>query len=407
MDAVRLMTIHRSKGLEFPVVALARIDERFNQEGLGAPLILDDDLGLCPMLSLPGASGTCPSLPHLMGRSRLKRSLAAEEARLLYVAMTRAREHLILSGSFRSQEEIRRPGGPSYAGWILPWARESAGLGREGEEEGEAGGIRWKVHLDPPSRTGSGGQERPRAPAPDPDRWTYPYRLAAALPRSGSASSLRKQDPPFLPGEPGPADPAVSPVRKGLAYHQVLELLDPDRALSVESVLKACNELAAGGRISQAQLGLLDPGAIARFWNSETGERIRRSRRWIRRELPFEAAFSARELSRLGFDSIEFDGATAGEVAIVSGIVDLAVIRKEEIWILDYKTDRVGSREGIAARIRHHAPQVGLYRAAMERIYGRPVTQAWIHFLDAGATEAVPPPGEAGPEPGADGADAA
>ena len=93
------MSIHQSKGLEFPVVAIADLAKAFNKQDLRGEIILDEQFGLCPRVQPPQTGARYPSLPHWLAQRRQRRELRGEELRLLYVAMTRARDTLILTGS--------------------------------------------------------------------------------------------------------------------------------------------------------------------------------------------------------------------------------------------------------------------------------------------------------------------
>ena len=79
------------------------------------------------------------------------------------------------------------------------------------------------------------------------------------------------------------------------------------------------------------------------------------------------------------------------EFVIVQGVADVAVILPKEIWLLDFKTDRVAAN-GLDDKVEIYRPQLNLYARALERIYGRPVTERWLHFLSCGKT--VPLPGD-------------
>ncbi|HEY6167098.1 MAG TPA: UvrD-helicase domain-containing protein, partial [Verrucomicrobiae bacterium] len=98
-DAVRLMSIHQSKGLEFPIVVLANLGGRFNFEDLKANVILDDHYGLCPQVKAPVSEQRYVSLPYWLAARRQRRETLGEELRLLYVALTRACDRLILTGT--------------------------------------------------------------------------------------------------------------------------------------------------------------------------------------------------------------------------------------------------------------------------------------------------------------------
>ncbi|HEY2083182.1 MAG TPA: UvrD-helicase domain-containing protein, partial [Verrucomicrobiae bacterium] len=103
-DAVRLFSIHQSKGLEFPVVVVGDFAKSFNFADLHADILLDAEFGLCPRIAPPNINGRYPSLPHWLGRRRQKKELLGEELRLLYVAMTRARDRLVLVGSITAKQ---------------------------------------------------------------------------------------------------------------------------------------------------------------------------------------------------------------------------------------------------------------------------------------------------------------
>ena len=117
---------------------------------------------------------------------------------------------------------------------------------------------------------------------------------------------------------------------------------------------------------------------MAAFWDSELGRRIRDQAQFVQRELPFTARFSAEELLAL---TGEAPGRNlTDEFIVVQGVADLAVVRPEGIWLVDFKSDRFGKTE-LAGKIRAYAPQLKLYAHALSRIYGRPVSECWLYFI--------------------------
>src|SRR5262249_39622352 len=127
--------------------------------------------------------------------------------------------------------------------------------------------------------------------------------------------------------------------------------------------------------------------ALLAFWQSALGGRIRaQPSKHIHRELPFTA-----RMSRADLEAVQLPinaGLQEDEFVVVQGVADLAVILSREIWLVDFKTDRVDS-SGLAAALKFYQPQLRLYALALGRIYRRAVTEAWLHFLSLKQSVAV------------------
>ena len=125
---------------------------------------------------------------------------------------------------------------------------------------------------------------------------------------------------------------------------------------------------------------------LAAFWRSETGGLIRGHGLLVQRELPFTARLAPADLAALNLPVTP--GLDADEFVVVQGVADLVVVQPEEIWLLDFKTDAItpATRDD---KIAAYRPQLALYALALGRIFGRPVTRAWLHFLAANETVPV------------------
>jgi ATP-dependent helicase/nuclease subunit A len=121
-DVVRLLTIHKSKGLEFPVVFVAGLGKSFNTRDLSSPVLLHKQLGFGLRFVDSEARLAYPTLPQMALKERLKREMLAEEMRILYVALTRAREKLYLVGSVRDGAKAlnRWQSAKTHTEWLLP-----------------------------------------------------------------------------------------------------------------------------------------------------------------------------------------------------------------------------------------------------------------------------------------------
>src|SRR6185437_9484690 len=142
--------------------------------------------------------------------------------------------------------------------------------------------------------------------------------------------------------------------------------------------------MVAEGILSKEEAGWLDFSSLLKFWQSDVGQRIQTNAQNARRELAFTARFSPTELPAQPATAKQM----ADEFVIVQGVADVAVMLPSEIWLLDFKTDRVTSRD-LAAKTEMYKPQLDLYACALEKIYQKPVTHRWLHFLSCGETVSV------------------
>lgn len=408
-DAVRLMSIHQSKGLEFPVVVAADLGKRFHLEDLKSQIILDEEYGLCPRVRPPDAFQSWPSLPYWLAHRRQKRELLGEEMRLLYVAMTRAEHRLILAGTAspkaisekwpkRFQQgagAVEILAGASYLDWLGSWPPGAASLENSGQNEF----FTWKVFDDDhpwlappgasaPKDSGAGSQRDLSREALDRLDWHYAFRPEMEIPAKAAVSDLRRAMSEADEEEASrlfavdtrarASGGKLTAAEIGSAHHTFLERAQLERSGSMDGLREEAARLLREKVLTPAQCASLDLPALAAFWQSEPGRELLGRLPALRRELAFTARMELPELARLGAG--QFDGADAGEFIVVQGVIDLAAILPEEIWLLDFKTDHFPAQE-LTEKIKAYRPQIELYAQAISRIYRRPVTRRWLHFL--------------------------
>jgi ATP-dependent helicase/nuclease subunit A len=414
-SAVRLMTVHRSKGLEFPVVAVAGLGMRFQMRDLTmARVVRDDGYGLCPLVT-----GECgrryPSLPLWVAQRRLRRELLGEELRLLYVSLTRAADHLVLVGSATEKAVMERwhemgsrpasdqplpvadiEAATSPMEWLGPILAVRAGSGWGVEDAGRGEGFDWKLWRELPRQPEVWESiGKTNAVVTGEDSWAYPHQAATAEPAKVTATGLRRrmaEDPDGIDivrhlqrnrhGESDPRDGTA--VERGVAHHRFMEGLRLDQAGNVEEIRGELDRMLKTGWMAVEEGALVDLEAVVRFWATELGVGIRARAGQVRREVPFTARLTGADLAALGFRVAE--GLGLMEYVVAQGVVDLAVIGPDEIWILDFKTDRVGSGADIRSKAATYRSQLAVYAVALARIHGKPVTGRWLHFLATGDT---------------------
>ena len=443
-NAVRLMSIHQSKGLEFPIVAVADLAKPFNTQDLRGEIIFDESFGLCPRVKPPDTGRRYPSLPHWLAQQHQRREQWGEELRLLYVALTRARDTLILTAAVTEKKWVSlwlKPeaitiqaivAAKSYAEWLGLWFAQSAGSTKATATEGELPHLRWRIVDDQELTEADSGRwgERPREPMGEAEgnfnsgsrghsphqfeklddalkqrlcevlTWKYPFAAATQRPAKSSVTALRRQAVGELDDEAEQIFPAryfaqaarrnsrakLSAADAGTAHHKFLQLIALENANDVTALKSEANRLEQEKVLSADERAALALEDIAAFWNSGPGEKIRAQAASVRRELAFTARFSPAELSAI--TGAKSAPGLEDEFVVVQGVADLVVLLPEEIWLADFKTDEVRPAE-LPEKTRLYAPQLKLYAQALEKIYSRPVTERWLHFLAAKKTVAL------------------
>lgn len=420
-SAVQLMTVHRSKGLEFPVVAVAGLGNRFQMADLtSARLVRDEVMGLCPLV-VAADGRRYPSVALWLAQRRQRREALGEELRLLYVALTRAADRLLLFGTAtpnavadhwpEAADRLPRPEGSmavddlesasSPLDWLGPVLVRDSGPEWGRSDAGRGDGFDWTLWRELPPRVEPTAED---AGATSIDGGTgfevdrYPHPGATLEPAKVTATGLRRRMAEDQDGldvgcrafgmKHGASDPRDgTAVDRGLAHHRFLELVDPDRTQDEAAVRGEMSRIIAAGGMKEAEASLLDVPAIVRFWNSELGGTIRHRAADLHREIPFTVRLTAADLRALGFRVAE--DLAPDEFVVGQGVVDLALIGPEGILILDFKTDRVEPGRIPHAKAEAYRPQLAVYALALARIHGLPVTGRWLHFLATGESAEV------------------
>ena len=410
--AVRLMSIHKSKGLEFPVVAVAGLGTRFNLKDLGENILLDERYGLCARVRPPDCGASYPSLPSWLAKRRQRRELLGEELRLLYVALTRARDTLLLFGTAnRKTAEMKWPDlvldsigiekASSPTSWLGPWCAQQIGAQRCGAKHGATESFRWHLYANGDLRPPTAICDKPPARgAVNPAQlsqlvrrleWNYPWQDATRESAKLSVTALRETNEEAVPrfgGRPvfttRRGRSKLTAAEIGTAHHlflQAMELQDPG---SLDGLRVQAMNMLDDQALSSEQARSLDLRAVAAFWNSTVGQLILSHAHSVHREIPFSARFTRHDLAETGVEMT----LPEGEFVVVQGTIDLAVIRSDEMWILDFKTDALKESD-LKFAPDNYAPQLRLYASALGRIYKRPVTKRWLHFLRLSKTVEV------------------
>jgi ATP-dependent helicase/nuclease subunit A len=409
-NAVQLMSIHRSKGLEFPVVVLANLGGTFNEQGLNEAILISEQFGLCPKVCPPERHVIYPSLPHWLARRTERRELLGEEMRLFYVALTRAKEMLILTGTAPRKDLVapwkratRRTIGDveilnthSYLGWLSLWLPQiTSDAHWANDREGSCALLRWKLYDANDDCLLANAAIAGELPAPDETsgvstalaRLEKPYNWAAATMQvaKSSVSVLRhgEEDEDAQPmffrrdwSKRSISSSKLSARDIGTAHHRFQQFVAFDKVTTLEDLYAEAQRMTGARLIDSMQAETLRLDQLHRFWISDAGRQIQKHAGNVRRELEFTARLTPRELADLGFGRSEIDD----DFIVIQGVADLVVLLPDEIWLLDFKTDDITESEA-DQRAAFHARQLSVYARALEGIYGKKVTRCWLHFF--------------------------
>ncbi|HHT02149.1 MAG TPA: helicase-exonuclease AddAB subunit AddA [Firmicutes bacterium] len=428
-DVVRVMSIHKSKGLEFPVVIIAELGRPFTRTDEQGDLLLHRDLGFGPRCVDTVTRTKFPSLAHHAVRFLSWRENLAEEMRVLYVGMTRAKERLLLVGSLRDLDQRRQSwrsdqSGPLPAALLaqanchLDWLGMAVSQHPEGRWLTEPGaarlpGCQWQITLwprhksipAPPTtkenhlpweilRSLQAWPEADQAAMAEIDRrlrWSYQHAAATTLPAKVTASELERLAPdqeaePLAPAPRWrarrprflPAKTALTPTERGTATHLVLQHLDLAGDLTEAGIIAQIETLKRRQLLGPVEAAAVDAAALAAFFRSELGLRILAHRATVRREVPF----------LLGLSAAEVFGHPGEEIVVVQGMIDLLFLSAGQPVVVDFKTDQI-TPEMVPEAARRYQRQLRIYGQAAAAVYGRPTAGLYLVFLATGETARV------------------
>ena len=437
-NVVRIMSIHKSKGLEFPITFVAGLGKRFNMQETNQSLILDMDLGLATDYVNPRKRLKNKTLRRNVLMRKLREDSLAEELRVLYVALTRAREKLILTASLEKAgerwERFQKSGGESllypdfieagnYLDFLLPVLGGTSIQVTVLEEcEMAAGEFREQLELgDRAGRLSQAGQladgkalvylrERLR------DR--YPFENLAGLYTKTTVSELKiaamadkdeaayhtfeeKEIQPYIPSFRRQEEKVSGTVR-GNAYHRVMELLDFGRILFSGALERSQENQGQDQEIpgdyteyrnkvrqavtAQVLKAFLEEEVKSRRLKQEYAEAVNLKKilGFLESELAYRMWRAERE-DRLYREQPFVIGISASklgqefpdsESVLIQGIIDVFFEEEDGIVLLDYKTDAVSSMKELWNR---YETQLDYYSQAISKLTEKPVKEKILY----------------------------
>lgn len=405
--AVTIMSIHKSKGLEFPVVFLCGLSRRFNQESARGQVLCHKELGLGLNCVDNKNRIRYPTIAKRAISAKIIEESISEELRVLYVAMTRPKDRLIMTYAVSDLEgdiqdialrmdlsdpllmtsQVICPGT-----WVLQTAMRRMEAGEFFAMGGRPDSVSIKEPLWLIKATQAPIEDHAVAtieektcslPSEIVDKlrnalsFQYGYLDSVNTPSKQTATQMKgrfkDQEAAENTNQPhmhsfrkaGFSVPVADAKEYGNAMHSVMQYIQYDACTDVDAISRELQRLVRAGYITQSSAELVDPQKIAALFATDLGRKLR-SGIDLLREFKFSIL-------------VESPACTEDEV-LLQGVVDCAILEPDGITVIDYKTDRV-TELTVDDRAAYYVPQVKAYADALSRIYQKPIKSSYLYFF--------------------------
>jgi len=430
-NSVKIMSIHKSKGLEFPIVFLAELNSKFNFRDISDEILVDN-LNTIGIQIINRQNNTkLASLAHQVIAEKKKTASLAEEMRILYVATTRAKNRLILTASGRrglcrqiitegflfNQKTVadwQLYSSQSPFQWILYSLSNHKNLHKAfqtdftaevpdnhlfdikiyGQSEVNLLSKHFDKLTDGRKRHSKPIEEKAKSKSDVLSRikkslgWKYKFTEAVKLPAKSSVTRLTHQADQYhikdfkksLQRKPKALSgnrPATDSRLIGSATHLVISALNLEKPVNEQAVNQTIESLLNNKSITEQTAGLLDKDSILSFFDSPLGKKIINvQKKWPDWQFTFALPASQWKNCPLPRDT-RYE---IRDTIIVQGIIDLLAQTEKSLVIVDFKTDRITAQQA-AGRAQLYKTQLELYAQAAEKILKITPVEKWLYFL--------------------------
>lgn len=406
-NVIRIMSIHKSKGLEFPVVFVGGLGKNMNLQDIRDPIIAHKDLGICPNYVSLAERRYCPTIFKTIAKEKLQLETLSEEMRVLYVALSRARDYLYLVGTVNKLEssiekkwsntlsEYFISTGRTYLDWIMPVVLKSMDY-KENEEscffleykrlseiinklktehlEGKWDLIQYWDGLKKEKKSTIHKMIDEKL------SWFYDYEKESNMPTKATVTELKKVQEnkrvdrirvnetfnlPKFQRQKG-----MTGAQRGTVLHFILQHLDLEKLKSIESSFKEeisrqIDEMVKKQILSEGEIDEFFVPKIAKYFMGPLGQRMLKGQR-IYREKAFNYKANVEE---------------SKDYMLIQGIIDCYFLEGKDYVLIDYKSDYYSDEKDKEELIQNYTPQLQLYKRAIEELTKKNVRQTYIYLF--------------------------
>jgi ATP-dependent helicase/nuclease subunit A len=413
--AVRIMSIHKSKGLEFPVVFLCGLSRNFNMTDSQKHVLCHKDLGFGLSYTNISQRVRFPTIAKRAIAAKICAESISEELRVLYVAMTRAKDRLIMTYAASklendllelvnrldmSNRELLTAHVNCPGTWVLMTALQRTEAGELFQISDRPECVRvqdqpWAVHVvqahvsDKISVNNTQMSFTIDSQTIDKMRkglsYSYPYTLATSVPSKLTATQLKgrvkdKEAAEFASvfqnrsydfRQMRKKQGELTGTEYGNALHSAMQYLDFKMCCSEDSIRKDISRMLDARLITEKQANAVNVAKICKFFQNPIGQRLLNCEEVLR-----EFKFSILENADKYYDHV------SGEQILLQGVIDCAMIEDDGITVLDFKTDFI-TQTNLQDKISHYRIQINTYAEALSKIYEKPVLKKYIYFFSS------------------------
>ena len=430
-NVVRLMSVHKSKGLEFPVVIMCGLNKKFNKTDASKSILKHKLYGLAPKYINPDERIFRETLPRTAIKNIIKIENMSEEMRVLYVAMTRAVDRLIMIGTIDKFENKTKKwvkgtslyniySQDSFLDWICTslfkganldsilravndekfiyeinynindnsyctkWNINKITLSQISKNEHEEA-VKKSLRINEIDDFKNHGSSNWKNEIDRRLKYKYAYINSVNVPTKLSVTDLKvlKQEKleivkykiPVLRNIPQfkEGDLEFSKAEIGTIVHFVMQHLNINESLTLENIKEQINNMVHKKLLSEKEAQVVNIGKIQEFFSTDIGKRMKKSH-YVKREVPFVIKKDANEI----IPSLD-----KNDVILIQGIIDSYFYEDDQVVIIDYKTDEINNYDLEPVK-KEYSQQILSYKEAVEKITKKKVKGCYLYLFDIG-----------------------